>query len=201
MTTAKGGGFLISLKRAKEDRVSLGKTGLQVRAVRIPLATGEQEILITNLAKAEMGHEAFGELYRKRRGIETKGKERKQKLETGNFSGRLADNARQDFHAMIAAANMLASCVREANRKAKKKRERGMIGPLKKATADDSKEQGGYNPRKIINDAGKVAESWYREPPAIRGSSQALISLEPTLVLLASFWVGMKKMGKGTSGR
>ena len=56
-------------------------------------------------------------------------------------------------------------------------------------------------PKKILNDAGKVAESWYREPPAIRDSSQALISLEPTLVLLASFWVGMKKMGKGTSGR
>ena len=78
------------LKGAKEGRVSLGKTGLQARAVRIPLATGEQELLITNLAKAEMGHEAFGELYRKRWGIKTKYQELKQKLETGNFSGRLA---------------------------------------------------------------------------------------------------------------
>ena len=112
------------LKRAKEGRVSLGKTGLQVRAVRIPLTTGEQEILITNLTKAEMEYEAFGELYHKRWGIETKYKELKQKLETENFSGRLVDNVKQDFYAVMTVANMLASCVREANRKAKKKRER-----------------------------------------------------------------------------
>jgi hypothetical protein len=40
-----------------------------------------------------------------------------------NFSGWLVDNVKQDFYAMITAANMLASLVREANRKVQKKRE------------------------------------------------------------------------------
>jgi hypothetical protein len=70
-----------------------------------------------------MEYEAFGELHHKRWGIETKYKELKQKLETGNFSGRLVDNVKQDFYAMMTVANMVASCVREANRKAKKQGE------------------------------------------------------------------------------
>ena len=70
-----------------------------------------------------MEYEAFGELYHKSWGIETKYKELKRKLEAENFSGRLVGNAKQDFYAMMAVANMAASCVREANRNAKKKRE------------------------------------------------------------------------------
>jgi hypothetical protein len=103
--------------------VPLGKTGLEVRVVQIPLVTGELEILITNLPEAEIEYEAFGELYNKRWGIETKYKELKQKLETENFSGRLVDNVKQDFYAMMTVANMVASFVREANLNAKKKRE------------------------------------------------------------------------------
>jgi hypothetical protein len=108
------------MKGEKDGWAALGKTGLHVRAVRIPLEGGGQEILITNLA--EMEYEAFGELYHKRWGIETKYKELKQKLETENFSGRLVDNVKQDFYAMMTVANMLASLVREANRTARKKR-------------------------------------------------------------------------------
>jgi hypothetical protein len=107
----------------KDGCVPLGKTGLEVRVVQIPLITGELEILITNLPGAEIEYEAFGELYNKRWGIETKYKELKQKLETENFSGRLVDNVKQDFYAMMTVANMVASFVREANRNAKKKRE------------------------------------------------------------------------------
>jgi hypothetical protein len=111
------------LGRAKEDWVTLGKSGWRVRAVRIPLGNGEEELLITNLAEGDMGYEAFGELYHKRWGIETKYKELKQKLETENFSGRLVDNVKQDFYAMMTVANMLSSFVRAANRKAQKRRE------------------------------------------------------------------------------
>ena len=107
----------------KEGWAALGKTGLQVRMLHIPLSSGELEILITNITEAEIEYEAFKELYHKRWGIETKYKELKQKLETENFSGRLVDNVKQDFYAMMTVANMLASCLREANRKAKKKRE------------------------------------------------------------------------------
>jgi hypothetical protein len=103
--------------------VALGKTGRQVRVVRIPLITGELETLITNLSEKELEYEAFGELYHKRWGIETKYKELKQKLETENFSGKLVDNVKQDFYAIMTVANMVASCVREANRNVKKKHE------------------------------------------------------------------------------
>jgi len=107
----------------KDGWVPLGKTGRQVRVIQIPLTSGELEILITNLGETEMEYGAFGELYYKRWGIETKYKELKQKLETENFSGRLVDNVKQDFYAMMTVANMAASCVREANRNAKKKRD------------------------------------------------------------------------------
>jgi hypothetical protein len=108
------------LSDASDQWIALGKTGLQVRVIRVPLSSGEQELLITNLSDIE--YDAFGELYHKRWGIETKYKELKQKLETENFSGRLVDNVKQDFYAMMTVANMLASCVREANREAEKER-------------------------------------------------------------------------------
>jgi hypothetical protein len=55
-------------KIAPASESGLGKAGLHVRVIQIPLATGEREILITNLSKARMEYEAFGELYRKRWG-------------------------------------------------------------------------------------------------------------------------------------
>lgn len=102
--------------------VFLGKTGMQVRVIQLPLKTGETEILITNIPETELEYEAIGEVYHKRWGIETKLKELKQKLETENFSGRLVDNIKQDFYAMMTVANLIASCVRQANQKVKKKR-------------------------------------------------------------------------------
>jgi hypothetical protein len=38
-------------------------------------------------------------------------------LELENFSGRLVDNIKQDFYAMMTVSNMLASALREANGK------------------------------------------------------------------------------------
>jgi hypothetical protein len=107
----------------KDGWVTVGKAGHRVRVIQIPLSTGEMETLITNLAKTEIEYGAFGELYHKRWGIETKYKELKQKLETENFSGRLVDNVKQDFYAMMTAANMAASCIRQAQEKVKKERE------------------------------------------------------------------------------
>jgi hypothetical protein len=45
----------------------------------------------------------------------------KQKLELENFSGRLADNTKQDFYAMMTVSNMLASAQRKALREPGKK--------------------------------------------------------------------------------
>jgi hypothetical protein len=65
----------------------------------------------------KQGDKAFPELYHKRRPIETKYNQMKQKFELENFSGRLADNIKQDFYAMMTVSNMLASGLREANEK------------------------------------------------------------------------------------
>ena len=107
---------------SRDRTVELGKGWQSVRAVRLTLPTGEEETLLTNLPASEMEYEAFAELYAKRWGIETKYGELKRKLETGNFSGRLVDNVTQDFFATMTVANMLASLVREADRKAARER-------------------------------------------------------------------------------
>jgi hypothetical protein len=124
MRTVKGFIREGELGSAVDRWVVLGKTGRQVRAVVIDLAGGEKEILITNLSEAEMEYEAFKELYHKRWGIETKYKTVKQKLELENFSGRLVENIKQDFYAMMTVSNMIASCIRAAEQKVKKERER-----------------------------------------------------------------------------
>ena len=59
------------LGESEEGWVSLGKTGRQVRLIRLELSSGEQELLVTNLTEKQMEYAAFGELYHKRWGIET----------------------------------------------------------------------------------------------------------------------------------
>jgi hypothetical protein len=49
--------------------------------------------------------------------IETKYSQLKQKFELENFSGRLVDNIRQDFYAMMTVSNMLDSSLKEAKEK------------------------------------------------------------------------------------
>jgi hypothetical protein len=51
----------------------------------------------------------IAELYYKRWSVETKYKQAKQKLELENFSGRLVENIKQNFYAMMTISNMLAS--------------------------------------------------------------------------------------------
>jgi hypothetical protein len=91
--------------------------GLRTRAVVFWLSRGEREGLITNLEEEEAGDEAIAELYYRRWAIETKYQQVKQKLELENFSGRLEENIKQDFYALMTVSNMLASCLGEANGK------------------------------------------------------------------------------------
>jgi hypothetical protein len=95
---------------------------IRTRALVFRLTSGEREMLTTNLDEQEMGDEAFPELYYKRWPIETKYNQMKQKFELENFSGRLADNIKQGFYAMMTISNMLASGLREANEKLGKER-------------------------------------------------------------------------------
>ncbi|MDR2742385.1 MAG: transposase, partial [Treponema sp.] len=84
--------------------------------IQITLDNGERETLITNIGADALGYEAFKALYHRRWGIETKYQQVKQRLEMENFSGRLVDNVKQDFYAMMTVSNILASFVRAANR-------------------------------------------------------------------------------------
>jgi hypothetical protein len=74
-------------KGKREGWVTLGKSGLRDRVVRIALACGETETLITNIGEEGIGYESFAELYHKRRGIKTKYKTVKQRMGIENFSG------------------------------------------------------------------------------------------------------------------
>jgi hypothetical protein len=69
------------------------------------LTSGEREALITNLEEDEVEEKAFPELYYKRWTVETKYNQVKQKMEQENFSGRLVDNVKQNFHAMMTTPN------------------------------------------------------------------------------------------------
>jgi hypothetical protein len=112
------------LPKRRDGWVRLGKKQQKVRVIRITLDTGELETLITNIGAEVLGHEEFKGLYHRRWGIETKYRQVKQRLELENFSGRLVDNIKQDFYAMMTVSNMLASIVRAAKGKVKKEREK-----------------------------------------------------------------------------
>jgi hypothetical protein len=69
------------------------------------------------LEEGEREAAVFSELYYQRWPIETKYNQVKQQCELENFSGRLLDNSKQDFYAMMRVSNRLASALREANEK------------------------------------------------------------------------------------
>jgi hypothetical protein len=114
MRVQKGFNSLIDEMTGGSKEIELSQ-GIKIRAIVFTLSNGEREALITNLEEGEVEEAAFPELYNKRWPIETKYNQVKQKLELENFSGRLVDNIKQDFYAMMTVANMLASAVREAN--------------------------------------------------------------------------------------
>ncbi|MDR0377289.1 MAG: hypothetical protein LBH70_05795, partial [Spirochaetaceae bacterium] len=90
---------------------------MKIRAAAFRLKSGEQEALTANPWEDEMEEAAFPELYYKRQPVETKYNQVKQKMELENFSGRLVDNIKQDFYAMMTVSNMLSSSLREAHEK------------------------------------------------------------------------------------
>lgn len=87
---------------------------LSLRVLKIPLDSGEIEILITNLNKDELKYEEGKELYFKRWGIETKFDELKNKFEIENFSGIKPLIIEQDFHATILLSNFASMFEQDA---------------------------------------------------------------------------------------
>jgi hypothetical protein len=120
-------GFNRRIDRMKRGSKIIGLSdGVRTRATVFRLKSGEREALITNLGEGEVEEAAFPELYYKRWPIETKYNQVKQKLELENFSGRLVDNIKQDFYAMMTVGNMLSGGLREVNRElGESRREKG----------------------------------------------------------------------------
>lgn len=73
---------------------------IKLRLVRVELASGESEVLLTSLLDRQaFPVEVFADLYHRRWGIETDYRRLKQTLSLDNFSGRSVTAVKQDFHA------------------------------------------------------------------------------------------------------
>lgn len=76
------------------------KGRVELRLVRVELASGESEVLLTSLLDRQaFPAEVFADLYHRRWGIETDYRRLKQTLSLDNFSGRSVTAVKQDFHA------------------------------------------------------------------------------------------------------
>jgi hypothetical protein len=85
-----------------------------VRVLKFQLEGFGEETLITDIEGSKHGIKAFKALYFKRWPIETKYNQIKNRLEIENFSGRLADNIRQDFYATMVLTNLVGDFAVEA---------------------------------------------------------------------------------------
>jgi len=106
-----------SLER-KEGR----KNSLKVRLVRVKLATGEEEILISSLIEeSKYPSKIFKELYGKRWGIETNYSFIKNILEVEKFSSYSPESIEQDFYASLFIRNLQSILVSELEEEVEEK--------------------------------------------------------------------------------
>jgi len=89
------------------------QTKLWVRAVKVELATGETEYLLTSLKQLPLT--GFQQLYQQRWGVETGLDFYKNVLQLENFSAKTVLGIQQDFQAHLLAANLSALLVADAN--------------------------------------------------------------------------------------
>jgi hypothetical protein len=94
----------------------------KLRMVKIPLSSGENEILVTNLLdREEFNINTMKELYNLRWGVEESYKIFKKTLHIEHFSGKSALSIKQDFYAKIFMMN-LSSIIRSQLLNEKKKK-------------------------------------------------------------------------------
>ncbi len=102
-----------SLRRCKKD--GMPTSPIKVRLIKIVLATGEIEILITSLTnQALYPHEMFKNLYHQRWGIEEDYKVMKSRVNIENFSGKSVEAVLQDIHAKVLTKNLAAIAMFDA---------------------------------------------------------------------------------------
>jgi len=84
---------------------------IKVRAIKIPLSTGEEEILLTNL---DFSFEEMKELYNLRWGVETTYHQLKENLKIGNISSGKSSIVRQEILSGILVYNIVQSFINVA---------------------------------------------------------------------------------------
>jgi len=101
----------IDAQTATDGFVSLkqGTESIQVRVIKFKLASGEVEVLITNITDKRLGKKAFKKLYFMRWPVETKYDIIKNKLQLENFNTRTIEGVQQDFYAAMYLTNFAAS--------------------------------------------------------------------------------------------
>jgi hypothetical protein len=86
-----------------------GEKRIHVRVIKFLLDSGEEEVLLTNIADRRLGKNVFKKLYFMRWPIETKYDIVKNKLEIENFNTRTIEGVQQDFYATMLLANFVAA--------------------------------------------------------------------------------------------
>jgi len=113
---------IISLELPRKDHKMAGELGIKLRRipcrlVKVPLDSGEIEILLTSLTdEVSYTIEDLKELYGLRWGIETHYCELKQKAELENFSGKSIKAIEQDYYAKMFILTYTAVLVQPVNR-------------------------------------------------------------------------------------
>lgn len=112
---------IVTLTLPKKDQTradELGITEQQIicRLVKIPLDSGEVEVLMTSLTDQSVCIDHLKELYGLRWGVETSFSALKHKAELENFSGKSIKVIQQDYYAKLFILNYTALLIRPVNR-------------------------------------------------------------------------------------
>jgi hypothetical protein len=102
-----------SLRRCRKDGLPI--ESIDVRLVKVRLASGITEVLMTSLLDQETYPlEIFKDLYHQRWGIEEDYKLLKSRLDLENYSGYSEESVLQDLHAKVLTKNITAVAIFEA---------------------------------------------------------------------------------------
>ena len=123
---------LVVTKRRAQKLVRAGNplpvgTVLRLRVIKITLANGSQEILITNVPATLLPYEQVAAVYHLRWGVETHYDILKNDGEVENFSGIRPEVIAQEHQATVVTSNMAALVEHEAQRRWEKRRARGEV--------------------------------------------------------------------------
>jgi hypothetical protein len=103
-------------EHAKAAELGIKEHQITCRLVKIPLDSGENEVLLTSLTEESVSIADLKELYGLRWGVETSFASLKHKAELENFSGKSIQSIQQDYFAKLFILNYTALLIRPVDR-------------------------------------------------------------------------------------